>query len=191
MANFDNLSLGGLFWFASHRSNTSSMSATLQSCSLEPSPAEAFCLLPIHLPSLPKCLLVIFCFTTENGKITRLITRLIGDVTRLLFSTFIEGADKGEVEFCFFFMCNTVQVVSVFTFVAADPFLLVNTICIDKTIGDVLHFKAHLVWGLNTTNEALPFECRNTLGMFIMIQMLSKVHSKEEKWKMGNYSLDI
>ena len=78
-----------------------------------------------------------------------------------------------------------------FTFVAADPFLLVDTICIDKTIGDVLHFKAHLVWGLNTTNEALPFECRNTLGMFIMIQMLSKVHSKEEKWKMGNYPLDI
>ena len=109
----------------------------------------------------------------------------------MLFPTFIEGADKGEVEFCFFFMCNTVHVVSVFRFVAADPFLLVNTICIDEAISDVLYFKTHLLWGLNTTNKALPFECRYTLGKFIMIQMFSKVHCKEEKWKMGIYPLDI
>ena len=98
IASLDILSLAGLVWLASHKSKTSSISATVHFCSLTPSPADAFCHLPIRLPSLPNRFFVVFCFATENEK----ITRLIREITCLLFPTFIEAADKGEMEFFVF-----------------------------------------------------------------------------------------
>ena len=47
----------------------------------------------------------------------------------------------------------------------------------------MLHFKPHLVWCLNRTNETLPLKGFHTSGMFILIQVLGKLHSKEENIK--------
>ena len=129
---------------------------------------------------------VVFCFATVNGKITRLTTRLRPGVTCLtcsLLSTLIKGAMKGELDAFFFFWSNTLQVVSFLAFIATHPLLLVDTISVDDPIANVLHFKPHLVWCLNRTNETFPLKGFHTSGMFILIQVLCKLHSKEEKIK--------
>ena len=72
---------------------------------------------------------------------------------------------------------------SLFAFIATHPLLLVDTISVDDPINNVLHFKPHLAWCLNRTNEILPLKGFHTSGMFILIQLLGKLHSKEENVK--------
>ena len=82
---------------------------------------------------------------------------------------------------------------NLFAFVATHPLLLVDTISVDDPITYVLHFKPHLVWCLNRTNEILPLKGFHTSGMFILIQVLGKLHSKEEhiKWVRVMVRVDL
>ena len=181
---FDHLSLGGRSLFFSQRSNALSRSCTFHSCSFWSLPADAVFLGAITLPSfaLLTFFLVVFCLATVNKKITRLMAR----PTRLNFGllpTLIEPAQEGKLDIFFFLLSDTVQMESLFAFIATHPLLLVDTISVDEPIANVLHFKPHLVWCLNRTNETLPLKGFHTSGMFILIQVLGKFHSKEENIK--------
>ena len=185
---FDHLSLGGRSFFLSQRSNALSRSSTFHSCSFWFLPADAVFLGAITLLSfaLLTFFLVIFCLAIVNKKITHLTTWLRPRPTRLNFGllpTLIEPAQEGEFDIFFFFLRDTAQMESLFAFVATHPLLLVDTISVDDPIANVLHFKPHLVWCLNRTNETLPLKGFYTSGMFILIQVLGKLHSKEEKIK--------
>ena len=117
-----------------------------------------------------------------NEKVTRLRSR----PTCLNFGllpTLIKPAQEGEFDVFFFLLSDTTQMESLFAFIATHPLLLVDTISVDDPIANVLHFKPHLVWCLNRTNETLPLKGFHTSGMFILIQVLGKVHSKEENIK--------
>ena len=154
----ESFSLGGRSLFFSHRLKASSSFSTFHCCSLLPSPALAFFRGAITLLSfalLTFCS-VVFCLTTRNEKVTRLITRLRSRPTRLNFGslpTLIKPAQEGEVDVFFFLLSDTTQMESLFAFIAAHPLLLVDTISVDDPIANVLHFKPHLVWCLNRTNE--------------------------------------
>ena len=181
MASLDICSSFGLVLFASQRSKALSNSEAGHCCSLTLCAADAGFLGAIILPSLPRRTFfwVVFCLATKNEKITRLITRL----TFLLLPTLTEPAQEWEFDILFFLLSNTAQMESLFAFIATHPLLLVNTISVDEPITNVLHFKPHLVWCLNRTNETLPLKGVHTSGMFILIQVLGKLHSKEENIK--------
>ena len=184
----ESFSFGGNSLFFSHRLKAASNFSTFHSCSLEPSPALAFLWGVITLPSFALLIFftVVFCLTTRNEKVTHLITGLSPTPTRLNFGllpTLIEPAQEGEFDIFFFLLSNTGQMESLFAFIATHPLLLVDTISVDEPITNVLHFKPHLVWCLNRTNETLPLKGFHTSGMFILIQVLGKLHSKEENIK--------
>ena len=149
------------------------MSLSVHNCSFLPLPDEAAFLSVSLLPSTPLLIFfeVVFCFGTKTGKVTRLVTRLPTAVTRLrsLLPTGIECAQEWPINFFWFLRCNTLQMVPFLAFVATNPFATVNTISVNNTIGNVLHFEPHLVPGLHRANEALPSKHLNTPGMLIVI----------------------
>ena len=184
----ESCSFGGNSLFFSHRLKASSNFSTFHCCSLEPSPALAFLQGVMILPSFTLLIFftVVFCLTTRNKKVTHLITCLRSRPTRLNFGLLpilIEPAQEGEFDIFFFLLSNTRQMESLFAFIATHPLHLVNTISVDESIANVLHFKPHLVWCLNRTNETLPLKGFHTSGMFILIQVLGKLHSKKENIK--------
>ena len=181
MASLDICSSFGFVLFASQRSKALSNCEAGHFCSFTLYPADAGFLGAIILPSLPwhTFFWVVFCLATKNEKITRLTTRL----TFLLLPTLIEPVQEWEFDIFFFLLSNTAQMESLFAFITTHPLLLVDTISVDEPIANVLHFKPHLVWYLNRTNETLPLKGFHTSGMFIFIQVLGKLHSKEENIK--------
>ena len=181
----DSFCLGGSSLFFSHRLKASSSFSTFHCCSLLPSPALAFLWGVIILPSFALLIFfwVVFCLATRNEKVTRLITRLRSRPTRLSFGllpTLIKPAQEGELDVFFFLLSDTTQMESLFAFIATHPLLLVDTISVDDPITNVLHFKPHLVWCLNRTNETLPLKGFHTSGMFILIQVLGKLILKKK-----------
>ena len=184
----ESFSFGGNSLFFTHRLKASSNFSTFHCCSLEPSPALAFLQGVMTLLSFALLIFftVVFYLATRNEKVTRLITHLSPRPTRLNFGllpTLIEPAQEGEFDIFFFLLSNTGQMESLFAFIATHPLLLVDTISVDESIANVLHFKPHLVWCLSRTNETLPLKGFHTSGMFILIQVLGKLHSKEENIK--------
>ena len=180
----ESFSFGGNSLFFSHRLKASSNFSTFHCCSSEPSPALAFLRGAMTLPSFTLLIFftVVFFLVTRNEKVTRLSPR----PTCLNFGllpTLIEPAQEGEFDIFFFLLSNTGQMESLFAFIATHPLLLVDTISVDEPIGNVLHFKPHLVWCLNRTNETLPLKGFHTSGMFSIFQVLGKLHSKEENFK--------
>ena len=157
------------------------MSSVFHFCSLVSLPAEASFLGAILLPSFPHLifLAVVFCLgPTEKkvGTVTCLTTRL----TRPLPPTFIKRAKKGGLDFSFFIFSDTFQVIGFLAFLAAYPLGTINSIRIHNAITNMLHFKPHLVLGLNTAYITLPAIQFHTFGMLIVIKVLGKFHSKEE-----------
>ena len=166
--------------FLSQRSNIRSMSSVFHFCSLVSLPAEASFLRAILLPSFPHLifLAVVFCLGPTENKV-RMVTRL----TRPLppsSSTFIKSAKKGGLDFSFFIFSETFQVIGFLAFLAAYPLGTINSIRIHNAITNMLHFKPHLVLGLNTAYITLPAIQFHTFGMLIVIKVLGKFHSKEE-----------
>ena len=101
-------------------------------------------------------------------------------MTRPLPPTFIKSAKKGGLDFSFFIFSDTFQVIGFLAFLAAYPLGTINSIRIHNAITNMLHFKPHLVLGLNTAYITLPAIQFHTFGMLIVIKVLGKFHSKEE-----------
>ena len=157
------------------------MSFVFHFCSLVSLPAEASFLGTILLPSFPHLifLAVVFCLgPTENkvGTVTLLTTLLTGSLP----PTFIKSAKKGGLDFSFLIFSDTFQVIGFLAFLAAYLLGTINSIHIHNAITNMLHFKPHLVLGLNTAYITLPAIQFHTFGMLIVIKVLDKFHSKEE-----------
>ena len=100
-------------------------------------------------------------------------------MSRPLPPTFIKSAKKVGLDFSFFIFSDTFQVIGFLAFLAAYPLGTINSICIHNVITNMLHFKPHLVLGLNTAYITLPIIQFHTFGMLIVIKVLGKFHSKE------------
>ena len=157
------------------------MSSVFHFCSLVSLPAEASFLGAILLPSFPHLifLAVVFCLGPTENKV-RTVTHLTTRLTGHLPPTFIKNAKKEGLDFSFFIFSDTFQVIGFLAFLAAYPLGTINSIRIRNAITNMLHFKPHLVLGLNTAYLTLPAIKFHTFGMLIVIKVLDKFHSKEE-----------
>ena len=142
----------------------------------------------IILPSFPLLIffLMVFCLATKNKKLPSWLPNWDLDLPTCLLPYFLHSSYlhmKGNLMFSSFSWVTQSRWLSLFAFVAADTSLFIDSISLVNSIPNVLHLKPHLAKCLKRTDKALSVECIYTLGMLIIIQMLSKFHSKKENIK--------